>query len=79
MCDLKKEVIDVLETFNFGDTDIGLNQDLSVLGIDSLGKVELILALEQKFVIQFDMSDLNPEKLETVSDILELVKRYVEG
>lgn len=79
MCNLKKEVIDVLETLNLGDTDIDLNHDLSVLGIDSLGKVELILALEQKFDIQFEMSDLNPEKLETVDDILKLVKRYVKG
>ena len=49
------------------------------LGIDSLGMVELMVALEEKFDIEFDESDLDPENIKIVSDLYALVHRYVEG
>ena len=51
-----------------------LDDDLSSLGIDSLVKVELVVALEDEFAISFDDSTLNVSKLKTVRDMCNLVK-----
>lgn len=51
-----------------------LDDDLSSLGIDSLVKVELVVALEDEFSISFDDSTLNVSKLKTVRDMCNLVK-----
>ena len=48
------------------------------LGFDSLSLVELIAGFEERFAIQFDESDLDPQNLETVDDIYQLIARYVE-
>ena len=47
------------------------------LGFDSLRVVELLITLEEKFDIAFDMSDLDPAKLMTAGDIIQLVDRYI--
>ena len=49
------------------------------LGIDSLRLVELIIALEDEFSVEFDESDLDPAALQTVDDITCLVGRYQEA
>ena len=46
------------------------------LGMDSLGLVTLLLALEERFQITFYESDINPFELTTVQDVIELVKAY---
>ena len=46
------------------------------LGMDSLGLVTLLLALEERFQITFYESDMNPFELTTVQDVIELVKAY---
>lgn len=56
------------------DGDSRLGDDL---GIDSLALVELIIALEEEFQIEFSDSDLDPEKIQTVGDIRDLLNRYV--
>lgn len=47
------------------------------LGFDSLGLTELIIAIEELFAVEFQMDDLNPEYLVTVSDLHALIKKYV--
>ena len=47
------------------------------LGIDSLGIVELLVKLEQAFNIEFDESDLDPQKIQTVGDLHNLINNYV--
>lgn len=49
------------------------------LGMDSLSVVELIVDLEEAFDVEIDESDLNPEELQTVGQIYELVRGYKEG
>lgn len=48
------------------------------LGFDSLKMVELMLALEEDFEIEINESDLDPEKLTTVSELYSLMEMYVE-
>ena len=46
-------------------------------GVDSLSLVLLITGLEEVFGIQFNEDDLDPDKLVTLSDLVELVGKYV--
>lgn len=48
------------------------------LGFDSLSMVELIVKLEETLNIQFRESDLDPQNIETVGDIYQLITNYVE-
>lgn len=57
--------------------DIQMNDELSAIGIDSLKKVNLVVALEDVLNIRFSDSDLNPAKLSTVHDVVELVQQYL--
>ena len=47
------------------------------LGLDSMLMVSMLIEFEASFNIEFDESDMNPYDLETVSDAVELVVRYV--
>jgi acyl carrier protein len=46
------------------------------LGFDSLRMVELMVELEEEFNIEFDESDLDPQMLNKVSDLYNLLGRY---
>ena len=48
------------------------------MGFDSLRMVLLLLELEEAFGIELDESDLNPFKLITVKDVINLSEKYVE-
>jgi len=51
-------------------TDALLKEDL---GFDSLTLVNLIVEIEEVLAIEFDVSDLDPNKLLTVRDLLLLI------
>ncbi len=57
------------------DNDASLKDDL---GLDSLALVALIVNIEDVMGIQLDDSDLTPEELLTVKDVLELIERYCD-
>ena len=52
---------------------------LASVGIHSMKKVELIVALEDALGITFDVEDLSPENLTTVEDVVSLTERYIGG
>ena len=74
-----KEAVDnILMKLSFQD-EIRENQILrDDLGFDSLGMVELMVALEEAFSIEFDAGDLDPERWNSVSDLYALIEKYVE-
>lgn len=49
------------------------------LGLDSLQLVTLLVMLEDAFEIVLDESDMNPFDLTTVSQVVELVEKYLGG
>lgn len=49
------------------------------LGVNSLALTEMVIRLEDTFEILLDESDLDPEKMKTVEDIVILVFKYVNG
>ena len=55
------------------ENDFSLQNDLA---LDSLSMVTLLIEIENVFEIQLDEADMNPFDLETVDDIIALVKRY---
>lgn len=50
---------------------------LEDIGFDSLRMVMLLLEIEETFGIELDESDLNPFKLITVKDVINLSEKYV--
>lgn len=57
--------------------EIGIDDSLASIGIDSLKMVELIVALEDGLGITFDDSDLDPSQLPTVGTVIDLVGKYL--
>lgn len=77
--DKKCEIIKVISSVSpFSDEDVSLEDELASIGIDSLKRVELIVAIEDAFSIIFDDSDLDPVQLVNVSDIVELTEKYLD-
>lgn len=75
MNELMKKVIDlVADSFNRDADGIKPESDLiNDLGGDSLDHVEMAFSFEEKFKI--DISDQELEKIRTVQDIYDLVKK----
>ena len=64
-----KQIIE--ELFNIKDitTDTDIREDL---GVDSIGLLQLVMAIEDELEIQVEEQDL--EKIHTVADIMEYIK-----
>ena len=76
--DKKCEIIKVISSVSpFSAEDVCLEDELASIGIDSLKRVELIVAIEDTFSIIFDDSDLDPGQLVTVSDVVKLTEKYL--
>ena len=73
---IKTQVIGILEdlcTEKITDTSLDL---VSYLALDSLRMVMLLVMIEDVFEIELDESDMNPFKLRTVNDVINLVSKY---
>lgn len=69
----------VLSELSFADDVQETHSLRDDLGFDSLGLVELIVALEDAFGVELEMSDLDPVHLARVSDLYALMGGYVRG
>ena len=79
MTDLAKEVVKLLEDLVLVPVE-GLDKKLIAdLAMDSLRLVLLLVNLEETFHIELDESDMNPFRLITVRDVVNLVDKYVSG
>ena len=69
-----KEII--VEQLGVADTAVTLEASfIDDLGADSLDIVELIMALEEEFVIE--IPDADAEKVVTVNDVVDYIKDHV--
>ena len=76
--DKRCDIIKVISSFSpFLNEEVELEDELATIGIDSLKSVELIVAIENTFNIVFEDSDLDPVKLVTVFNVVELTERYL--
>ena len=63
-----------------GTESICLDQELEKdLGLDSLQMVTLLIMIEETFDLLLDETDMNPFDLVTVSQVVSLVEKYVDG
>ena len=74
----EKRILEVIRTLIEYDGVIENEQVLRELGFDSLKNVELAMALEEEFSVQFDDSLLQQENFETVNKIKELLMNCME-
>ncbi|PWL98740.1 MAG: acyl carrier protein [Clostridiales bacterium] len=79
MIDTRNIVNSIIMEKKFSETITAEMELKGDLGIDSLGLVELVVDLEERFNIEFDESDLDPANLKTVGSIYSLVDKYTEG
>ena len=45
-------------------------------GLDSLSLTAVIIGIEEEFGIMFDDGDLDPNKIKTLNDLIELTQKY---
>lgn len=77
---VKEKVVRILaEQAMLEPTDISMNQTLEDLGIDSLGLVESIFAIEEEFDIQIPFNANAPEESEFDISSVASVVGAVEG
>lgn len=77
--ELQKRVFELLEEITMVEKISVYDELAADLGLDSLGMISLLIALEDTFHIELDESDMDPLALQTVDDIVQLAERYVEG
>lgn len=68
----------ILENFLFTDDPSALSNSDSLLGkgiVDSTGALEVVQFLEQQFGIKVGDSDITPENLDSVNNILAYVEK----
>lgn len=79
MSDMEKVIIDFIkENFIMGRSDVVLDTDQSLIesGImDSTGVLELVEFLEATYGIHIEDEELVPENLETISNIINFLKK----
>jgi acyl carrier protein len=81
--DIKLRVKSVLSGNILKDSDTrDLGDDTPLLeygvGVDSVSRLEFLVALEEEFGIRLDESEITPEFFETVSSIAGFISRRIE-
>ncbi|MDR0425956.1 MAG: phosphopantetheine-binding protein [Clostridiales bacterium] len=69
--DIIKELSDIIREYKGEDVVLSADTDFDELGFDSLDRIELIMAAEEKFNITFE-NDLN------VTTVAELIQKIEE-
>lgn len=74
---IRNKLAEVLKIEN--PEEISLEKDLKEYGMDSLNAIELVVALEMEFGIEFAEDDLLVDNLCTVQKIILVVRKYQES
>ncbi len=77
--ELQKRVFEILEEITMVEKISVYDELAADLGLDSLGMITLLVALEDNLHIELDESDMDPLALQTVEDIVQLAEKYLEG
>ena len=70
------KVVEILEDLCLTSIDDTSKTLIGDLAMDSLRMVMLLVMIEDVFEIELDESDMNPFKLRTVNDVINLVSKY---
>ena len=78
MCNVEKEVLEILQEINENITDDVQIDLLSNGVIDSFDIVNIVAALEVRFKIEFEAEDIVPENFNSAEALYELIQRLEE-
>ena len=67
----------LMEIFQLEENAIVLDVSLSKLGVSSIYYIKMVVGMEDLFNIEFDDEFLDYEKFETLSEILEYIKKKI--
>jgi len=70
---IQEEVVELINKASKNETKDLSSRLVEDLKIDSLDRVELIMALEEKFKIE--ITDEEAEKIKTIQDVVDYVKK----
>ncbi len=75
----KKEITEqiVQIAFNVTGAELAETETLKECGLDSLSLVALIAELEERFGISYAASELNPEDLQNLFDLVRITEKHV--
>ena len=74
---MKERILRCIQNMAGTDIDVEDNVNLGVYGIDSLTRVQVVVALEDEFGIVFENKDLTQDNFETIQNITRLIEAYV--
>lgn len=74
---IRNKIREILEIENADK--MAMAEDLKEYGMDSLNAIELIVALEMEFAIEFNEEDLLVDNLCTIQKLKDVVKKYLEN
>lgn len=72
--DILQEINEIVKEFKGEDIGLKIEDNFNELGFDSLDRVELVMALEEKFDISFP-EDL---QIETVKELVDTIKELTQ-
>jgi acyl carrier protein len=61
--------------FEYGDDDSFLQEGI----VDSVGVLELVLFVEEKFGVAVDDQDITPDNFDSVNRLADYIQRHVDG
>jgi len=74
-----ERIIKILKKLS-GKNEISENDTLvKDLALDSLEMVMLLIDIEEEFLFELEESDMNPFKLQKVSDVITLCDKYIKN
>lgn len=75
----RKEIKDRIMSLAYEALGTGLSEteSLKESGVDSLSLVAVVVGIEEDFGFTFCEDDLQPEKLQTLSDLVTITEKYV--
>ena len=71
-----REILRELSSEKVIENSSWLQRDLA---LDSLSMVVLLIEIENVFGIELDETDMNPFDLNTVGNVIDMVKKYIGG
>lgn len=63
----------VVEEIDIEESEVTLTSNLEELGVDSISRFEIIMALEQEFRV--DILDEDVESIESIGDIVKYIEK----
>lgn len=72
---MKDKVVEIIKNACAIDEEVTLDSELRLLSLDSLTFVSIVVELEEKFEIEFEIDELSAQSWKTVGDVANSVEK----